>query len=156
MRLQNLSYSDNTNNRLILARHVGWDIRSSCFTRYLVKQWPAISGTMAVQIVLEVQIALMTDLSADPSISLQQTVSDFKTGDWSPCYLWVVNDCNLLPLNYNFHKIWGFLSQSIKTTHWAGNIVYILGKQTFVQLRPPLINKIGPPAHPSLDTFKPV
>ena len=47
----------------ILAGHVNWDMRSSCF-------YQVISETMTAQIVLEVQIALMTDLSADRSISL--------------------------------------------------------------------------------------
>ena len=60
----------NSNNRLILARHVGWGMRSSYFIRILVKQLQAISETMTDQIVWKVLIALMTDLSADRSISL--------------------------------------------------------------------------------------
>ena len=49
---------------------MGWGMRSSYFIRILVKQLQAISETMTDQIVLEVQIALMTDLSADRSTSL--------------------------------------------------------------------------------------
>ena len=55
---------------LILARHVSWDMRSSCFYQVISETMIAISETMTAQIVLEVQIALMTDLSADRSISL--------------------------------------------------------------------------------------
>ena len=44
----------NTNNGLILARHVGWGMHSSYFIRILVKQWLAISGTMTDQIVMKV------------------------------------------------------------------------------------------------------
>ena len=57
---------------LILARHVSWDMRSSCFYQVISETMIAISETMTAQIVLEVQIALMTDLSADRSISLIQ------------------------------------------------------------------------------------
>ena len=55
---------------LILTRHVSWDMRSSCFYQVISETMIAISETMTAQIVLEVQIALMTDLSADRSISL--------------------------------------------------------------------------------------
>ena len=58
---------------LILARHVSWDIRSSCFYQLISETMIAISETMTAQIVLEVQIALMTDLSADLFISLTET-----------------------------------------------------------------------------------
>ena len=30
-------YIYNTNNRLILARHVGWDMRSSCFWQVIIE-----------------------------------------------------------------------------------------------------------------------
>ena len=53
-------YSGNTNNMLILARHVSWDMRSSCFYQVISETMIAISETMTVQIVQEVQIALMT------------------------------------------------------------------------------------------------
>ena len=33
MRLQNRFYNYNTNNKRILARHIGWGMRSSCFIR---------------------------------------------------------------------------------------------------------------------------
>ena len=44
----------NTNNGLILARHVGWGMHSSYFIRILAKKWLAISETMTYQIVWEV------------------------------------------------------------------------------------------------------
>ena len=47
-------YNYNTNNRLILARHVGWGMRSSYFIRIFVKQLLAISETMTDQIVWKV------------------------------------------------------------------------------------------------------
>ena len=84
----------NTYNRLILVRHVGWGMRSSYFMRILVKQWLAISETMTDQIVWKVLIALMTDLSADRSISLCRhtyTHTDKirrRTAHWNKISLW--------------------------------------------------------------------
>ena len=54
---------------LILARHMSWDMRSSCFYQVISETMIAINETMTAQIVQEVQIALMTDLSADRFIS---------------------------------------------------------------------------------------
>ena len=47
-------YNYNTNNRLILARQVGWDMRSSCFYQVISKQCLAIRETMTDQIVWKV------------------------------------------------------------------------------------------------------
>ena len=52
-------YFNNTKDRLVLTRHVGWDMRSSCL-------WHVIIETMIGQLVLKVQIALMTDLKGWP------------------------------------------------------------------------------------------
>ena len=53
-----------------MAHHVSWDMHSSCFYQVISETMIAISETMTAQIVLEVQIALMTNLSTDRSISL--------------------------------------------------------------------------------------